>query len=413
MRDVYSNSTFCIAATAARNGCDGLFYERREYSQFVVRVKKDNKLRYRRSKFLPPDIYWCSIHPVDAKHAVESAPLNQRAWVAQERYLSPRILHFAREGLFWECQESLTCESHPDIQSHCCGWRGENGWSLKQLMNKIRFGEVERAQRGTFGLRLIDEAWYDFISFYTRCGMTKESDVFFALRGIALDVCEVFDDELIFGLRRRELYRDLNWCCPHSGKRLKNRPASWRAPSWSWASSTRDISHPAVHSPVQLAKILNMPKETNDASDWQLHAVFVRCSLLSIRIKLKRGKRGYFKSYINFDDDEYMAKNFFDAENDTSIDDTRVANGMVRRTWHGYFLILEHSTDQERYERREYERCALQGLLICPDPRQTSYYQRIGHMQLNQRVRPPPPQVTALDVLRLHKTLEQQEIRLV
>lgn len=33
-------------------------------------------------------------------------PLLQRAWGFQERMLSPRVLHFAREELIWECQEA-------------------------------------------------------------------------------------------------------------------------------------------------------------------------------------------------------------------------------------------------------------------------------------------------------------------
>ncbi|RMD39776.1 hypothetical protein DV735_g5356, partial [Chaetothyriales sp. CBS 134920] len=40
-------------------------------------------------------------------------PINRRGWVLQERLLSPRILHFGAQQVFWECRESLACETFP------------------------------------------------------------------------------------------------------------------------------------------------------------------------------------------------------------------------------------------------------------------------------------------------------------
>jgi hypothetical protein len=34
--------------------------------------------------------------------AVQSTPLNKRGWVYQERLLSPRVVHFARDQIYWE-----------------------------------------------------------------------------------------------------------------------------------------------------------------------------------------------------------------------------------------------------------------------------------------------------------------------
>jgi len=42
---------------------------------------------------------------------VSDALLNRRAWVVEERLLSPRILHFGSNQLLWECYESAACES--------------------------------------------------------------------------------------------------------------------------------------------------------------------------------------------------------------------------------------------------------------------------------------------------------------
>ena len=40
----------------------------------------------------------------DAFHRkVKRSPTSKRAWILQERVLSPRILHFGKEQVFWEC----------------------------------------------------------------------------------------------------------------------------------------------------------------------------------------------------------------------------------------------------------------------------------------------------------------------
>lgn len=41
--------------------------------------------------------------------SVELSPLSRRAWVLQERLLSPRTLHYTNTQLFWECRESKAC----------------------------------------------------------------------------------------------------------------------------------------------------------------------------------------------------------------------------------------------------------------------------------------------------------------
>jgi hypothetical protein len=57
--------------------------------------------------------YLCGYRDV-WKRSIEEAPLGQRAWVVQERFLAPRVLHFfAADQLFWGCGESQTCEAHP------------------------------------------------------------------------------------------------------------------------------------------------------------------------------------------------------------------------------------------------------------------------------------------------------------
>lgn len=42
------------------------------------------------------------------------SPLTRRAWCMQERLLAPRVLHFAKDQILWECQKLECCEMHPN-----------------------------------------------------------------------------------------------------------------------------------------------------------------------------------------------------------------------------------------------------------------------------------------------------------
>ncbi|OCL07999.1 hypothetical protein AOQ84DRAFT_294015, partial [Glonium stellatum] len=41
---------------------------------------------------------------------IEMAPIGRRGWIYQERLLSPRILHYTSEQLFWECRREYLAE---------------------------------------------------------------------------------------------------------------------------------------------------------------------------------------------------------------------------------------------------------------------------------------------------------------
>jgi hypothetical protein len=98
MGDIYSNSYCTISATGAEDGSMGLFLDHK-----------------------PPPVAKSSVDTGAPNHdtkmwerEVDSAPLNQRAWVFQERFLSHRNLMFSRNCLFWECDSNRASETFPD-----------------------------------------------------------------------------------------------------------------------------------------------------------------------------------------------------------------------------------------------------------------------------------------------------------
>jgi hypothetical protein len=91
MKDVYKNAAFCIAATAARDGNDGLFYERDprgvhpvkiDMSWSVVRHLQVSNDTTGRSALptRPTGSYLVGCHYFDTDKVVWDTPLNKRGW---------------------------------------------------------------------------------------------------------------------------------------------------------------------------------------------------------------------------------------------------------------------------------------------------------------------------------------------
>ncbi len=104
MEFVYGHSFCNIAATASADGRGGCFRTRdpKMIHRCIVNISISGKpYQWHLSDF---DVWWGRF---------ERSALNVRAWVLQERLLSPRVLHFDRDQLVWECNERTACERYP------------------------------------------------------------------------------------------------------------------------------------------------------------------------------------------------------------------------------------------------------------------------------------------------------------
>lgn len=260
MRDVYSKAVCCVAATASNSGDTGLFYDRDPRGLTPIKVEATWSYKQKVPAFPPPGPYWCGTHYITTYSSVDDAPLNQRAWVAQERYLSPRIMHFSWEVLFWECDEFIANECFPDgiPDITYSGGGNYNTRSLKELIRDIQVRQLdlqpEEGEDDAVHPRIFDldgsylddvyRAWCTFRTAFTGYGMTKEKDAFIALCGIVQDLAIVSQDEFVAGLWKRRFLEDLAWkvtvlSLPQGAP---HRPSKWRAPSWSWASTLLSVS---------------------------------------------------------------------------------------------------------------------------------------------------------------------------
>ncbi|KAF2108366.1 heterokaryon incompatibility protein-domain-containing protein [Lophiotrema nucula] len=257
MREIYSLASCNIAATAAKGSDDGLFCSRNtnllrrfpvEVDLYVVDPGLDDKS--------PPKhiigTYICEVYDVWTKH-VKTAPLNFRAWVNQERFLSPRVMHFSSRELFWECLQTKSSEMHPQgtPEWNLPFWFNDAS-SLKDAMTSFysrwrcypgtnEYEEhSERHSTSTHSIEVDKEAlyyeWGVFRINYTQCKMTKEEDKLVAIHGVAQEVGSFLEDKLVAGLWRSRIVQELCWYTrTWINEKPLPKPTTWRAPSWSWA----------------------------------------------------------------------------------------------------------------------------------------------------------------------------------
>ncbi|KAK8192030.1 heterokaryon incompatibility protein-domain-containing protein, partial [Phyllosticta capitalensis] len=173
MADIYQNSYLTIAATKSSNSAGGLF--------------NTPDSRFKEHSFNTP-----------------VPPLLQRAWVYQERVLSPRTLHFGHQEVLWECMSQTSCE---------CSL----GWSTQDLVKE----------------------WHRAVSEYSTLALTKSSDRLPAIAGIARQMQKLRRGEDYFaGLWRESCLEDLLWfhnCQQGPGEYRECIRDTRCAPSWSWA----------------------------------------------------------------------------------------------------------------------------------------------------------------------------------
>jgi hypothetical protein len=136
--------------------------------------------------------------------------------------LSPRTIDFVGEEMLWECHEDQDCE---------CGQFMYCGRPSLPLPGE--------------NCDVITRKWHIAVNKYSRLDLTFTSDAFPALSGVAHVFAKCLDDEYLAGLWKKNLVADLLWYRNKTEPYLENPvPTTWRAPSWSWAST--DFSNGSV-----------------------------------------------------------------------------------------------------------------------------------------------------------------------
>ena len=166
----------------------------------------------------------------------------------QERWLSPRVLHYGRDQLLWECRELDACETYPDgLPKPLRDFR--SGFKIDpEVLKPLEYWrQDDNTESHPDSVHL--GTWDSIVRKYSVTSLTKGEDKLVAISGIAKRMQGLLDDEYLAGLWRKDLPGQLLWwvdngdLVPESPTELPPaRPRPYRAPSWSWASIDHEIS---------------------------------------------------------------------------------------------------------------------------------------------------------------------------
>lgn len=222
MANIYENATITIAATCCSNSDQGCFS--RTLEEMIAKPILDTGLFVRREKS-PFPTFWNTGDK-------EMWPLLRRAWVFQERKLSPRVVHLAQEQLYWECE---TC------------FVSEDGIHQSYTDDVLDHSIKNPQQDPT-------EAWRMAVQHYSKLDLTYESDRLPAISALVERMQQLRKgDVYVAGMWVDSLLEDLAWYVVN--RRPQPRPTE-KYPTWSWASVRKGVALSAW-SPLQSVQLIN------------------------------------------------------------------------------------------------------------------------------------------------------------
>lgn len=132
------------------------------------------------------------------KSDIDESPLLARAWVAQERLLAPRTLHFGKTEMIWECNGLRACESFPTGFPDSC--------TSTIVSLKAEFANL------TTELDYL-KWWTTLQHSYSSMALTKRGDRIIAVAGIARSFKRLSGWDYHAGIWNRYFEIQLLWQC--------------------------------------------------------------------------------------------------------------------------------------------------------------------------------------------------------
>jgi hypothetical protein len=166
MSAVYMGSFVNIGANVSADSCGGLFCQRSWKSVTPLAVR----LTYAPIGWHRKPIV---LYPKGADNILDHTPLGSRAWVAQERLLAPRTVHFLQHKVVWECDECIASES--DVTGKL-----EGKFKRTYLARPIATHDNLTDSRNQFL-----DTWAYIVNFYSGGKLTVATDKLIAISGVA------------------------------------------------------------------------------------------------------------------------------------------------------------------------------------------------------------------------------------
>ncbi len=190
MHDVYQNSILNICASAAAENSEASF-QCKDTSLIEIDFASEGA-ETRRYQLVSSE---------HLENDISDSPLRSRAWVYQEDILSKRSLSLTRGQLWWECRQTIACETYPLGMPY--NLLPEN--QAARLRAKNELTRHSQASGSSFSDDEINRKywrWYNTIEDYTECGLTQPTDKLVASSGVAQsyrDLNRLQDEDYIAG----------------------------------------------------------------------------------------------------------------------------------------------------------------------------------------------------------------------
>ncbi|ETS77838.1 hypothetical protein PFICI_09900 [Pestalotiopsis fici W106-1] len=232
MADIYEGAYLTIAATASKNGDEGCYRSNppaiREMD-FSYTTETGLQTRIHCRQFYQHFDLNMAVPP---KETLNEFPLLGRGWIFQERFLSPRVLHFCNFELAFECRDGGRCQCKEERYGH--GFKED----LMRLFAQGPSSETFQVRKG----------WWAVVRRYTRLRLTYDKDLLTALSGISRRVgASKPAGDYVAGIWKSLLPYGLLWYASPTPQDSFKRTDAPRAPSWSWASIIAPISWSLPH----------------------------------------------------------------------------------------------------------------------------------------------------------------------
>ncbi|CCC11146.1 hypothetical protein SMACR_03854 [Sordaria macrospora] len=308
MADVYGNSILTIFASgmgmegvqgATSDTCFSVRNPLEVYAPIIMSPSPDGAIRdeaqTEENANINPDRRGC-FYAIREKYesnvdemlwgAQQKNPLLSRGWIVQERLLSPRIIYYGADELYWECRLHAVSESCPfgtplnkDAEASRSIWTA-NAKSVYQILKgpfpanfdtDMNMGNNDTEDDAKYAHLLeLAACWTTLLTYYTATELTYPSDRLIALAGMVTAIAEtkgwtyihgswqeLWPFDLLWGFSsvlNVELFNP-SWYPEDSEERRKDRDetaqrllkgksypesqasTNLRLPSWSWAAT--------------------------------------------------------------------------------------------------------------------------------------------------------------------------------
>ncbi|KAK2015912.1 HET-domain-containing protein [Colletotrichum eremochloae] len=203
MHKVYRNS-YCNLAAVDSEDCHGGLFRDRNYDVLPSRYvpgSSSHRFGGRNWRVLSSELW---------DEVLLGGPLYTRGWVFQERMLSPRLLQFGQDQMFWDCATISACEALPAGLPLSLDSKAAKDRHWRQRLQEAEV-TVKAAESS------LEKLWERSVHTYTSCKLTKHSDKEDAIWGIAKLMRDMLRQEYAHGLWSAHLEVQLAW-------RVKGRP---------------------------------------------------------------------------------------------------------------------------------------------------------------------------------------------